>query len=196
MATNRNYTVRYRRKRNGKTDYKTRLKLLLSKKPRLVVRKLNNSIIAQIITYNKKGDNVLVSVTTNDLKKIGWKFHKGNLPSAYLVGLLIGKKAKKLGVKEVIFDLGINKSIHGSTYYASLKGVLDSGLNMPHDEKIIPSKDRISGKHIKDYALLLKKDPKKYNKQFSNYIKLNLNPEDITTNFEEIKNKILSEDKW
>lgn len=144
--------VPYRRKREGKTDYRKRLKLLLSHKPRLVIRKSLDNVIAQIVEYGEKGDKVVVSAHSNELKKLGWKFGKGNVPAAYLTGLLAGVKAKKKKVTEAVLDLGLQASVKGSRIYACLKGVLDAGINIPHDKGILPSDDRVLGKHIADYG--------------------------------------------
>ena len=83
--TGKNFTVRYRRIRKQKTDYKTRLKLLLSGTPRLVVRCQTNSIKVQIYEYTTKGDKLLAAADSNELKKLGWPFTGGNMPAAYLV---------------------------------------------------------------------------------------------------------------
>ncbi|MBT3583115.1 50S ribosomal protein L18, partial [Candidatus Woesearchaeota archaeon] len=48
MASGPRYTVKFRRRRAGKTNYHNRLALLLSRKPRLVIRKTNKYIICQI----------------------------------------------------------------------------------------------------------------------------------------------------
>ena len=65
------YVVPHKRRREGKTDYRKRLKLLKSKKPRLVVRKSLKHVRAQIIKYSPKGDETLVSATSEELKKFG-----------------------------------------------------------------------------------------------------------------------------
>ena len=184
-------TVPYRRKRKGLTNYKKRLKLLLSNRPRLVVRRSLKNIGAQIIEYNKQGDKVLVAANSQQLEKFGWKASKGNLPSAYLVGLLVGKLAKEKGIKEVILDIGFNESVKGSGIYSLVKGVIDSGVNVPHNEEVFPDMKRISGEHIEKYASLLKKDQEAYNKIFSSYLKNNVDPISIRKYFEETKNKIL-----
>ncbi len=145
-------TVPYRRKREGKTDYRRRLKLLLSHKPRLVIRKSLDNVLVQIVEYDEKGDKVVVSAHSNELKKLGWKFGKGNLPAAYLTGLLAGSKAKKKKINEAILDLGLQTSVKGSRIYACLKGVIDAGIEVPHNAEVLPSNDRVSGKHIADYA--------------------------------------------
>ena len=184
------FTVPFRRKREGKTHYKKRLKVLLSNKYRLVVRKSLRNLQASIIKYNAKGDKVLFTVSTMSLSKFGWKGNTGNLPSAYLVGLIAGRKAIANGIKDVILDVGLNKTVKGSRLYAALTGAIDSGLNIPFDAGILPTKDRFSGEHIVKYANMLKGDILKYNSQFSNYIKRGLNPEDIAKHFIEIKGKI------
>ena len=195
MAHGPTYVVKYRRRRENKTDYRKRLKLLKSGKPRLVVRRFLNNIQAQIIEYNENGDRTLITVHSKILeKKYGWKGHRGNLPTAYLVGLLIGLEAKKRGINEAILDIGRYKSTKGNSLYAVLKGALDAGLNIPHSEEILPDENRIKGEHIKNYALLLKeKDPERYRKQFSRYLNVGLEPEKIVEHFEEVKNKILKE---
>src|SRR3989338_7784990 len=111
------YTVQFRRKREGTTNYRKRLKILISNKPRLVVRKSLNNIQAAIVEYNKKGDVVKLSCHSSNLKKFGWVYGTGNLPSAYLVGFLIGKRASGK-FDSVIFDIGLNKSVKGSRIYA------------------------------------------------------------------------------
>ena len=144
-------TVLQRRRREGKTNYKTRLKLLESGKPRLVVRKSLKNITAQIIAYKPAGDKIEVAVHSKELKNLGWTFSNNNLPAAYLVGLLVGKKALSKKVSNVILDLGLNTSTKGSKVYAVLKGVVDAGLNIPYSDSNLPSNDRIAGKHIELY---------------------------------------------
>lgn len=185
------FNVPFRRKRQGKTNYKKRLKLLLANKPRLVIRKSLNYITAQIIEAHKEGDRVMVSAYSKELEKLGWNYNKKNISAAYLTGLLIGKKAKEKNIKQAILDTGFYPSIKGSKIFSCLKGAMDSGLEVPFSEKIIPSEERIKGKHVKKYAELLKENKEKYNKQFSDYIKKTIDPEKISIIFEDIKNKIL-----
>ena len=193
MAINKKYTVKLKRKRLGLTDYRARIRLVLSKKIRLVVRKSLNSFTVQLINYDSKGDKILKSFNSKVLRSYGWKYHSGSLPSAYLLGLIIGLEAKKLKIKDVILDLGLNESIKGSSLYAALKGALDSGLNIPNSPEILPKEDRINGKHIADYYNSLSQD--KRNKQFSKYLKNNINPANITKDFHEVKLKIMGKYK-
>ncbi len=137
----------------NKTDYKKRLKLLSNaNKSRLVIRRSNKYIISQIIKYNEKGDITLAESNSKELKKFGWKFSCKNIPSAYLTGLILGKKVaneKFLG-QEMPLDIGRFLSVKNSRLYGCLKGCLDSGLKIPCSVDILPSDDRIHGKHISD----------------------------------------------
>ena len=193
MANRKLYSISFRRQRKGKTGYKKRLKLLLSGKPRLVIRKSIKQIFVQAVDYDEKGDKILLSCTSYDLKKNGWKAGFNNLPSAYLTGVLMGKKCLEKGIKEMVPDIGLNKSVKGSKMYAVLKGVIDSGVNINCSEEILPPEGRIKGEHIKKYAEILSKDKEKYNAKFGDYIKNNFDPTKITENFEATKNKILGE---
>ena len=194
MAYGPSYKVDYRRKRKGLTNYKKRLKLLSSGMPRFVVRKSNNATTCQIILYAENGDKTLVSASSLDLKKYGYKGHTGNIPAAYLTGLVCGLKAKKGKIKNVILDIGLYRSTKGSNIYAAVKGAVDGGLNIPFDEKVIPQERRIKGHHIEDYAKVLKaKEPERYERLFSEMIQRKLEPERMVEHFEEIKKRIISE---
>lgn len=192
MAHSAKYRVPFRRRREGKTNYRLRLKLLLSRKPRLVARKSLNNMVAQLVVYDEKGDKVLVSAHSKELVKLGYKGHCGNIPAAYLTGLLLGKKALKEGYEEAILDIGLNASTKGAAVLAILKGAVDAGMDIPHSEDILPEEERINGSHVKEYAELLKEeDEEKYEKQFSKYLEKGLKPEDLPEHFEEIKEKVL-----
>jgi len=152
MATGPTYRVDYRRKREQKTSYKNRMRILKAGLPRLIVRPSNKHLFAQIVTYQEDGDVAVVTVKSTELKKYGWKHATGNVPAAYLTGLLCGLSARKKNIEEAILDLGMNTSVHGSRIYAALKGALDGGLKISHDEKMLPSDDRIKGVHIASYV--------------------------------------------
>jgi large subunit ribosomal protein L18 len=150
MATGPRYAVKFRRRRQGKTSYKTRLALLKSNLPRLVIRKTNTRLIAQIVDYKEKGDLTKVHVTSKDIQKLGWKNSISNTSAAYLTGLLLGKKAKEKKIKKAVLDVGMQSSTKGNKLYAVLKGVLDAGIDIPYDAKLFPSEERIKGEHLKD----------------------------------------------
>lgn len=191
MAKNKRYTVKLKRKRKFKTNYKKRLAFLKSNKVRVVIRKSLNNIIVQLVEFGPKGDRIVNSTHSRNLKKFGWKAHLGNIPSAYLTGYLCGIKAKGKKIKEIIFDMGLYRPTKGSILYAALKGLIDAGLDVPHNKKIFPIEEQIKGKIISDFAKNLKKsDEEKYKKQFSKYIKEGFDIEKISEHFDEVKNKI------
>jgi large subunit ribosomal protein L18 len=144
------YLIPFRRRREKKTNYKKRLALIKSGKVRVVIRKRLKNISVQFISYNPKGDETIASGFSTELKKFGWDVSRGNLPAAYLTGFLAGKRAKEKNIKEAILDIGLQTSTKGSRIYAALKGVLDAGVNVPHSPDILPSEERIKGKHISE----------------------------------------------
>jgi large subunit ribosomal protein L18 len=149
MKTGPRYHVKPRRHRERKTDYRLRLRLLRSKKPRIVVRKSLKAIRVQFVEYSPQGDKVLASAISNELtKEYGWKYSVSNTPAAYLTGLLAGKRAKQKGIEQGVLDIGLNHPTIGSTLFASLKGVLDAGIDCPHDKTMLPKEDRIFGTHL------------------------------------------------
>lgn len=143
------YHVKPRRRREGKTDYRKRLKLLKSRKIRMVVRKSLKNTQIQFVEYKEIGDNILVSANSKELtSKYNWKYSTSSTPAAYLTGLIAGKRAKDKGIDECVLDIGRNIPVTGSKIFASLKGVLDAGINCSYDEEKLPDNDRITGKQI------------------------------------------------
>lgn len=148
MARGRTHIVPHRRRREGKTDYRKRLELLKSGKLRFVVRKSNQAVICQIAEYGHAGDRTLVQAGTFELEKLGWTGPTGNIPAAYLTGMLCAKKAAEKKVREAILDMGLNRATKGNRVFAALKGAIDGGLSIPHSMDVLPPADRLSGKHI------------------------------------------------
>ena len=149
-----------KRKRQGKTDYRKRLALIAGNKPRLVVRRFNKNVIAQVTEYHPDGDRVIVSAHTSELKKkYGLTMARRNTTSSYLLGLLIGKKANEKKIKMAVLDLGLQRPVKGSIVYAVVKGAVDAGLNVPHSKEVLPDEKRIKGEHLKksQYAEVKKK---------------------------------------
>jgi large subunit ribosomal protein L18 len=138
-------TIRKRRLKK-KTDYKARLALLKSGKPRLVFRKTNRYIIAKIVETDVAQDKVIFAVSSKSLISKGWpKENAGSLKSlaaCYLTGFLIGKMAKAK-IKEAVFDIGMYRNIQKSRIYSFLKGALDSGLEIPHSKEVLPTDEQI-----------------------------------------------------
>jgi large subunit ribosomal protein L18 len=182
----------FRRRREKRTDYKSRRALVSSGIPRLVVRGTNKHMTVQLVEANPKGDKILASANSTELgKKYGWKLHCGNVPSAYLTGLMAGVKAKNKGFTKAVLDIGLRKGTKGCRSFAALKGAVDSGLEIPHDKKIFPDESRIRGEHIASYGKMLAKDQDTYNKRFSKYIGAGIKSEEFPKYFEETKNRIL-----
>ena len=148
MKLSPRYRMPFKRRREGKTNYQKRLQLLKSSQPRLVVRKTLKYITSQVTEFNKRGDKILVAATSRELKTLEWNFACDNLPAAYLTGLLLGKKSLDKKINNVVLDSGLYPSVKSSRIYAVVKGAKDAGLNVPVDEEILPSEERIKGGHI------------------------------------------------
>lgn len=194
MARGPRYCVPFRRRREGKTDYKARKALLLSGKPLFTIRGSLKNITAQIIVAKPKGDEVLVFAHSKELTtKYGWKASGGSLPASYLTGLLCGLKAKTKGVKEAILAAGLHSPTKGSRVFAALKGALDAGVKVPHSVEKLPDEKRIKGEHIAEYGERLASNPEEYQSRFSKYLERKLPPEQLPKLFEKVKKGILAE---
>jgi len=191
MAKGPRYRVSFRRRREGKTDYKARKALLLSDKPRLVTRGSLKNMSAQIVMAKLGGDEVIVSSHSRELtSKYGWKGPTGNLPAAYLTGFVCGARAKAEGVTDAILDLGLQSPTKNARVFAALKGVLDAGIHVAHSEEKLPDEGRIEGQHIVGYAEALVSSPDKYRRRFSQYLRQKLPPENVSKHFAEVKRQI------
>lgn len=159
MKTGPRYSVKPRRHRTGITDYRKRLNLLKSRKIRIVVRKSLRNIRVQFVEYHPDGDKIITSATTHELiKKFNWKYSTSSTSAAYAVGLIAGKKAKDVGITEGVLDIGRYRPTVGSKLFAALKGIVDAGVQCPHDKSMLPSEDRLNGIHInKDIQPLITK---------------------------------------
>ena len=143
-----------RRRREAKTDYVKRIKLLKSNSPRLVFRKTNKYLIAQYIISKEAKDEIKLGGNSKELLKFGWpKEFSGSLKSisaAYLLGVLMSKKIKEKKLEKPIVDFGMIKMIHKTKTYAFLKGLKDSGLDINCDDKFCPDDNRLKGEHMKN----------------------------------------------
>jgi len=220
------YQVKFRRRREGKTDYYARKRLTLqdknkynSPKYRLVVRFTNKDIICQIASATIDGDVILASAYSHELSNYGVKHGFNNYAAAYATGLLIARRAltelgiadKYIGVEEVtgadftveeiengprpffvLLDVGLNRTTTGARIFAVMKGAVDGGLEIPHNNKRFVGfskesgefkpevlKKYIYGGHVADYMrYLINQDNEKglvgedslYHAQFSKYI--------------------------
>ena len=152
MATGPRYKVPMRRRREVRTDYHQRLRLLKSGKPRLVARVSNKHVRAQLATPGPDGDEIHAAASSEDLSEYGWDAPTGNLPSAYLTGYLAGLRAVEAGLEEAVLDLGLKTATPGSRVFAVQEGAIDAGLDIPHNDSVLADWSRNRGEHIADYA--------------------------------------------
>ena len=153
MAQGKNQRLRFKRRREGETDYRRRMKLLRGETPRAVVRVSNTQTTCQLVEFNPEGDIVLASVNGKTLvDKYSWPndASRKSVPASYLVGYALAKNAISSGHDSAILDIGLSASSKGSRVFAALRGMVDAGLEIPHGEEVLPDDDRIHGMHIDD----------------------------------------------
>ncbi len=173
-----------RRRANARTDYKKRVELLKGRLPRLVVRKSNRNVLVQLVKYEPDGDKVIAAASSLELGKFNW-LPRSNIPTAYLTGMLLAKKAKQLGVGRTILDTGLSKPVKFNVLFAAAKGCADSGIDVPNSIEF--DGQRLAGKHIAEYA------PNAKGVMFSAYKKKGIDAAKLDALFEEVKKKIGSE---
>ena len=154
------------------------------------MRPSNKHLTAQVIEAKPDGDRVLASAHSSELGEFGWKGPCGNLPAAYLTGLLAGRRAKAGGITEAVLDIGLHASGSGSRIFAAAKGAFDAGLKIPHDESALPAKERLRGEHLASYSKHLSSEPETYKRVFSAYLKQKLRPEDTPQQFAAVEARI------
>jgi len=181
MASGPRYKVPMRRRREVRTDYHQRLRLLKSGKPRLVARKSNKHVSAQLIVPGPQGDETEVSANSSDLAAYGWEAPTGNLPAAYLTGLLAGQRAIDAGLEEAVLDIGLNTATEGSKVFAVQEGAIDAGVEIPHNESVLADWSRNRGEHIAEYAEQL--DEPLYSGEFD--------ATELPEHFDEVREEIL-----
>lgn len=148
MATGPRYRVPFRRRREGRTNYYARRKLLASHETRAVLRRSNKNVTIQFVEFGMEGDKVLASASTKDLRNMGWEHACSTIPAAYLAGYLAGKRALAADIEYAVLDIGLYKPKKGGVLFAALAGMCDAGLEIPHGDGILPVEDRLMGKHI------------------------------------------------
>lgn len=146
--------VAKRRRREAKTDYQKRIKLLKSGFPRVVFRKTNRYIITQYVSSKEAQDKIDFGINSKELLKYGWpKEAQGSLKSisaSYLAGFLMSKKIIGKKLKKPLVDLGMIKTIHKTKVYAFIKGLIDGGIEIKCKKEAFPSEERIKGEHLKN----------------------------------------------
>lgn len=219
------YQPKFRRRREGKTDYQARKGLCAqyknkfnTPKYRIIVRTTNKDVVCQIAYSRMQGDIIVAAAYSHELPKYGLSVGLKNYAAHYCTGLLLARrvlqkfKMDKLyqGQVEVdgeeynvepvddgprpfrcFLDVGLTRTTTGNKVFGALKGALDGGLDIPHNNKRFPGYDTeakefdaethcgyIFGSNIKEYMESLKEeDDETYAKQFSRYIKAGIEPE-------------------
>ena len=191
------YTNTLKRIRQNKTNYRKRSAILIGRRPFITTKISSQNISAQTLKPTLTGDVVIASAHSRELIHHGWKGAMNSMPACYLTGLLLGKKSIENGATNAVLYTGNHPFT--TRIAACLKGIVDSGINIPVSKESLPGEDRVSGKHIAEYADLLKDNQEKYNSRFSALLKQGLRPENYPVHFEEIRMRIsdksASEDK-
>jgi len=128
------FQVKFRRRREGFTDYRQRHKLITqdknkyqSPKYRLVVRFSNKYVLVQVIYAEIIGDKVLCAASSRELAKHGLTVGLKNYAAAYCTGLLCARRLLKniglddvyTGVEEPKGEIVTSKGENGRTYFVS-----------------------------------------------------------------------------
>ncbi|KAF5842297.1 60S ribosomal protein L5 [Dunaliella salina] len=230
------YQVKYRRRRQGKTDYRARLRLVRQDKNkynthkyRLVVRFSNKNVTCQIVYSTIQGDVVMAAAYSKELPNYGLKVGLTNYSAAYCVGLLVARRIlTKLNLADTykgqeepdgedynvepvedgpkpfycLLDTGLKRTSTGSKVFAAMKGALDGGLDIPHNEKrFVGYADKkldpevlqkyIYGGHVAEYQeTMQEEEPEKYQAHFSSYVENEIEPDSIEDMYKEVHAKI------
>jgi large subunit ribosomal protein L5e len=103
------YQVKFRRRREGRTDYRQRKRLVVQDKNkfqtpkyRLVVRFTNTQVICQVAYSLIDGDRIICQATSRELARYGLSVGLKNYAAAYCTGLLVARRLlKKIGLDDV-----------------------------------------------------------------------------------------------
>jgi len=96
------FQPKFRRRREGKTDYQARRSLVVQDKNkyntpkyRMIVRITNKDIVRQIAFARIEGDHVICAAYSHELPRYGIKFGLTNYAAAYCTGLLLARRLLK-----------------------------------------------------------------------------------------------------
>ncbi|MEK6840627.1 MAG: 50S ribosomal protein L18 [Nanoarchaeota archaeon] len=151
-----------RRKKESRTDYNVRLKLLKAGVPRVIFRKSNRYIIAQYVTSDEAKDRIVTGIISKTLLKYGWPEDMigslKSIPAAYLTGFLFGKSITEKKLENPIIDLGMTRSINKNRAFSFIKGLVDARVKIKCSEEAFPKEERITGKNLKrDFSVTFAK---------------------------------------
>jgi len=143
-AYSKRYQTRFRRRREGKTDYYARKRLILQDKNkydtpkyRLVARATNTRVIVQVVYATIKGDKVLAQAQSSELKRFGLTAGLTNYAASYATGLLLARRLLKQTKLDTLYkgapkidgtDYDVNADVKEDAEKRPFKAVLDVGL--------------------------------------------------------------------
>lgn len=185
------YIATLKRIRNGRTNYRKRAALLLSRRRFVTITVSDENVQAQIASPMSKGDVTITSSHSRELTRFGWNGSLNSLPACYLTGLLLGRKSLRKEVDEAVLYTGKNQFT--SRVAACLKGIIDSGMKVPASDSSFPPEERLVGNHIAEYARILRDENKDaYNSRFSRLIANNFDPTQYSSYVHKVKDAIAS----
>ena len=106
----------------------------------------------------------------------------------------------KPGAFRGYLDVGLARTSTGARVFGAMKGAVDGGIDVPHSEKRFPGYDKkskefnaevhrkhIMGQHVADYMRsLIEEDETAYKRQFSQYIKLGITADDVSSHLQHL----------
>nr|CBN08634.1 small nucleolar RNA, C/D box 21 [Microcosmus squamiger] len=135
------YQVKYKRRRQGITDYYARKRLVVQDKNkyntpkyRMIVRFTNKDIVCQIAYARIEGDVTVCAAYAHELPRYGVKVGLTNYAAAYCTGLLLARRLlNKFGLDKIYEG---QKEVDGDEYYVedidgqpgAFRAFLDVGL--------------------------------------------------------------------
>merc|ERR1712061_427096 len=193
------FQVKFRRRREGKTDYYARKRLVVQDKNkyntpkyRMIVRSSNKDITCQIAYARLEGDRIVAAAYCTGLLLARRVLKQMNLDGVYQgqtevdgEHFMIEDTDDGPGAFRACLDVGLARTTTGAKVFGAMKGAADGGIEIPHSEKRFPGYDKeasefnaevhrnhIFGKHVADYMeSLMADDEDAYKRQFSRFIK-------------------------
>jgi len=177
------------------------------------------------------GDVVVSAAYSHELPRYGLKAGLTNYAAAYATGLLLARRTlQKFGLDKTyegntedvaedfnveaaeegprpfmcILDVGLKRTSTGCKVFGALKGALDGGLDIPHNEKRFAGYEAddkeldtevlrkyIYGGHVGEYMEeMMEEDPEKYQAHFAEYLKNGIEPDDLEELYESVHEAI------
>merc|ERR1712005_25673 len=180
------FQVKYKRRREGKTDYYARKRLVTQAKNkfatpkyRFVVRLTNKDIICQVVSSKIAGDICHCAAYAHELPRYGLKekFQGEEECTAEFEDCeIVNEDEDGPNAFHALLDVGLKPTTLGSKVFSAMEGAFDGGLEIPHsnkkfygydaDEKEYDAEEhrsRILGGHVQTYMeSLQEEEPEEY----------------------------------